>query len=211
MKRSTDSGDQGPKLPPMIILAGGRSERFGSPKGLAKAGYETYLFSHVYTYAQVGSRCVVVLGYFTDPYIAEIDRVNVCLEKKSFVAEYSVNKSFEIGPFSSIQCGLEALANDLKYGVFVQPVDTGIVTAGLYEELFAASINGTYSVIPEWQGKGGHPVFISADLTTKLTTIDPVLESARLDFQLRAEEEGKVRRLAVANLGILENKNVPTA
>ena len=41
--------------------------------------------------------------------------------------------------------------------------------------------------------------------------IDPFLESARLDFQLRAEEEGKVRRLTVANSGVLENKNVPTA
>jgi CTP:molybdopterin cytidylyltransferase MocA len=211
MKPSTDSRDQSLKLPPMIILAGGRSDRFGSPKGLAKAGNETYLFSHVYTYAQVGTRCVVVLGYFTDPYIADIDRVNICLEKKSFVAEYVVNKSYDLGPFSSIQCGLEALACDSKNGVFVQPVDTGIVTAGLYEELFAASKNGMHSVIPEWQGKGGHPVFISGELTNKLNTIDPFLESARLDFQLRAEEEGKVRRLTVANSGVLENKNVPTA
>ena len=195
-------------LPPVIILAGGRSERYGSPKGLAKVGDETLLFTHISTYSQVGARIVVVLGYYTEPYIADIERANVQLKAKP-PAGYAVNHAYDLGPFSSILCGLEALAGDVRRGVFVQPVDSGNVSATIYRELFIASENGAYSVIPEWQGKGGHPVVVSADLVARLQAIDPKSEFARLDYQLRAEPAGRVRRLPVSNPDVLVNRNVP--
>jgi CTP:molybdopterin cytidylyltransferase MocA len=209
MKQHGDSSSLGVLLPPVIILAGGRSERYGSPKGLAKVCNETLLFSHISTFAQVGTHCVVVLGFFTEPYLTEIERTNAHIGNSKFMAEYTVNKTFDLGPFSSIQCGLAKLLLEARYGVFIQPVDNGIVPSSLYNQLFVASEHGKYSVIPEWQGKGGHPVFISADLTARLRTVDPLSEFARLDYQLRAEPIGKVRRLPTQNSDILVNKNLP--
>ncbi len=198
------------ELPPVIILAGGRSERYGSPKGLAKVGNETLLSSHISSFAQVGSQIVVVLGYYTDPYIAEIERTKVVLANPHVNVRYTVNKEYDLGPFSSIQCGLAELSVKALQGIFVQPVDTGIVNPHLFCELFNKSEQGTFSVIPEWQGKGGHPVFISADLTKRLPTLDPKSKSARLDLQLHAEPPGKVQRFPVADSLILENRNSPS-
>ena len=196
------------ELPPVIILAGGRSERYGSPKGLAKVGSETLLFSHISAYAQVGRQIMVVVGFYTEPYIAELERTKDQLAMPHVNYEYTVNKAYDLGPLSSIQCGLAELSTAAKSGVFIQPVDTGIVEPSLFTELFSASENGTYSVIPEWQGKGGHPVFISAELTSRLLTLNP--KSARLDVELRTPPEGMVRRLPVAHFGILENRNFPS-
>ncbi len=197
-------------LPPVIILAGGRSVRFGSPKGLAKVRNETLLSSHISSYGQVGRQIVVVLGHYTDPYIIEIERIESSLANPHLSIRYTINKEYDLGPFSSIQCGLADLSSEASRGVFIQPVDTGIVSPHLFNELFNKSENGTYSVIPECQGKGGHPVFVSAKLTMLIRSMDPKSEGARLDVLLHAESPGGVRRLQVADSMILENRNSPS-
>jgi len=197
-------------LPPMIVLAGGRSERYGSPKGLAKASNVTLLHSHINSYSEFGNKIVVVLGYYTTPYILEIDQIKSKFREGEIAIDYTVNENFALGPFSSIQAGLKSLGDNAANGVFIQPVDSGVVSGELYRSLFLTSDNDTFSVVPEWHLRGGHPVFISSSLAKRLLDVAPASELARLDFQLKLEPKSRFKRMAVNSSQILENRNFPT-
>lgn len=67
------------------------------------------------------------------------------------------------GMFSSVQVGAGALAEELD-GVFVLPVDCPLVGASTYASLVAAFVahEGRQAVVPEFGGRGGHPVLLPA-------------------------------------------------
>jgi molybdopterin-guanine dinucleotide biosynthesis protein A len=197
-------------VPPLIILAGGRSERFGSPKGLALFEGESLIFSHILSYGPTGTAVIIVLGYYTTPYIAEIERAKSQMSEKKIYIDYVINEKFDLGPFSSIQTGLTKLGALSANGVFIQPVDSGVVSSEIFESLYHMSQQGSFTVVPEFDGKGGHPVFVSKTQVTRLMSVDPCSEMARLDYQIRSEPSGQVKRIAVGSRAILENRNFPT-
>lgn len=198
------------KLAPLIILAGGKSERFGSPKGLASVDGRSILSAHINSFVGNGSKVVIVIGHITTPYVKEIELLARKLQQTETVAiNWVVNPCPENGPFSSLQTGLAEIGDFGAAGVFVLPVDTGVVPTELFTAIAAASDSGRLSVIPEFQGRGGHPVFLGAAMVKPIFDVDPVAGDGRLDVQLRQQKKGMVVRLPVAWSGILENRNTP--
>jgi molybdenum cofactor cytidylyltransferase len=74
-----------------------------------------------------------------------------------------VNDRPQDGMFSSVQIGAGALAEGLD-GFFVLPADCPLVSAETYAALIAAFVarEGTQVLVPEFGGRGGHPVLLPA-------------------------------------------------
>jgi CTP:molybdopterin cytidylyltransferase MocA len=202
----------GRSMPPLIILAGGASARFGSPKGLARWHDRTLLAAHIFSYAGTGTDVIVVTGEHTEVYGTEIKLITS--EVQQFGSNCSVrqvrNPDPDRGPFSSIQIGLTHLGQAAMRGVFIQPVDSGPVPAALFAEMAALSEGGALTVMPQFSGRGGHPVLLSCALACKCARQDWSHPQARLDFLLRDEPRERMVRLPVGAPGVLFNFNHPS-
>jgi molybdenum cofactor cytidylyltransferase len=102
----------------------------------------------------------------------------------------------------SIARGVEALAtgeaaDELRAGaVLVALADHPAVSAVEIEEVIAAHRRtGARLVVPEWRGRGGHPVLVGASLRASLLNLDEA-GGLRALFERHARE---VLRLAVAS------------
>jgi len=186
---------------PLILLAGGKSERMGTPKGLLAVHGESFLQYQARRFQEAGGQAlVVVLGYGAALY-----------EKALAGLQAVVNPTPERGPFSSLQCGLTWLAREqpAMSGCFVLPIDVPAPDASVWKRLTAELAAGTEVVCPEYAGSGGHPVLLSpafCALLRRVPTDDP---AARLDRQIAALPAGKRCRALVSDAQVTMNLNTP--
>ncbi|MBI4765048.1 MAG: NTP transferase domain-containing protein [Deltaproteobacteria bacterium] len=93
---------------PLILLAGGRSSRMGSPKGLLDYQGQPWLIEQLRRFkAASGKRAVVVLGFHQEQYFAKIPwlekAVNQPIAQLGLEMLVAVNPMPEQGQFSSLQ------------------------------------------------------------------------------------------------------------
>jgi molybdenum cofactor cytidylyltransferase len=194
-----------PSLPPVVILAAGRSSRLGEPKGLVVAGGRYWIERQLEAVAAAGvARTVVVLGFDRERYEVVTD-----LTRRATVA---VNPDPDRGPFSSLQHGLAAL--DPDEGAFVLPIDVPAAGPGAWAALAEALASNDAAVPTDAGGGGagaggGHPVLLSPAFASRLRALDPALPEARLDVQLRSLPPGRVARVPVNDARIRLNLNAP--
>ena len=178
---------------PFILLAAGRSERMGSPKGLLDFQGKPWLLAQVEAIrGQTEGLIRVVLGPYQEPEGKLIRGIKD--------AQIAINPDPDRGSFSSLQVGLQDLAGP----VFLGPLDCPV--APVLASLFAALQPGVEGVSPTYQGRGGHPVLLSAVLAANLRTLNPDHSDSRLDHQLKA---ARARRLEVADPQVVLNLNTP--
>jgi CTP:molybdopterin cytidylyltransferase MocA len=190
-------------LPPLVLLAAGRSRRMGSPKGLVDAGGRTLLELQLERYAAAGGRAVaLVLGADAAHYAAAV--AAPCDAEVRVV----INPEPERGPFSSFQCGARALAAD---AVFVLPIDCPGPGPATWAQLAAARTPGVDAVTPlAPDGRGGHPILLGGALLRELAALDPEDPASRLDYVLRdlaARAPERLRRVAAADPSVSLNLN----
>ncbi len=171
--RSNQHGDEA-LLPPMVVLAAGRSTRMGFPKVLAPLGGRTLLEAHVETWYAHGCReVVVVLGHGADRVLRRVNLAG---------ARVVVNADHDRGQFSSVQTGLQALVDARPGGpgvdggadgAFVVPADCPPVSRAVIRRLWTAisAHPSALAAVPAVDGRRGHPV-----LLTK-RGVDKVLEA----------------------------------
>ena len=162
----------------LIILAAGRSLRMGTPKGLLDAGGMPLIEKQITEFRAGGGRdIVVVTAPDPEPYSALISA------RSAFRA---INLMPELGQFSSLLVGIAAaqgLSSD-DLGVFVLPVDVPPPRAATWQALLAdRTKHAAIPVAPD--GRGGHPVWLSAVFCKLLQSIAPTSPEARLDRQIR--------------------------
>lgn len=152
----------------LVILAAGKSERMGFPKGLLLIDGEKMLQRQINFYLKTKLGPIyVVLGSHAERYKEEInfEQVNVI-----------VNSDYESGMFSSVLCGLRQIKTSNS---FVIPQDCALENESIYSQLQNASITNTNEVIiPTFQEKRGHPIWLSRHAIEKILTYD---KSHRLD------------------------------
>jgi molybdenum cofactor cytidylyltransferase len=136
-----------------IVLAGGMSSRAGQNKmGLILRGQP--LIRHtVQTLAPFVVSTIVVTGR----YDTEVRDLLKDFPNLQFV----YNPDYEQGMFSSVLAGAKEARGDL----FVVPGDCPSILPSTYQALLRAK--GPVRV-PIYQGKKGHPLFLSEDLLTEL-------------------------------------------
>ena len=144
-----------------ILLSAGLSQRFGSPKALAKIGGINAI-EHLQN-TLLASSCdeiIIVLGAFAEtitPSIFIHSRIRVVY-----------NKDYIFGQTSSMQAGLQA-AHEGSSGVLLLPVDCPLVKSSSIDQVIGEfNRNEPDILIPVYNGKKGHPPVFHQRLRSKI-------------------------------------------
>lgn len=178
-----------------LILAAGESSRMGSPKALLEFRSETFLDRLIRCLSAQCSPVVVVVGH-----TPEVIRAGA---RSAADAVFVLNPQYQLGQFSSLQCGLRAIAREAE-GVIFTPVDHPNIEARTVTELIEC---GAAIAIPQYLGRHGHPVLFSRALIPEFLALAPDSD-ARMVFRSHASE---IRYVDVADPGILDDIDDPEA
>jgi molybdenum cofactor cytidylyltransferase len=179
-----------------ILLSAGLSERFGSPKALAKIS-EKPIIQDVQN-ALLQSSCdkiIVVLGAHAQqiqPSIFIHSRIRVVY-----------NKDYFFGQTSSIQAGWREADLESR-GIMFLPVDCPLVQSSSIDKIIDHfKINDPDILIPTYHTKKGHPPIINQRLKSKVLALPKELglNSLFADYQPQAIE--------IEDAGIIKSFNTP--
>lgn len=179
---------------PLVILAGGKGERAGGPKGLIEYNGRPWLEVQLREFRdRGGSEAVIVLGHEHERYFTMIP---------SLKAERTVvNPAPERGQFSSIQLGLAQVNTPAAY---VLPVDVPVADESVWHGLAAQLQEPTMACVPEWQGRGGHPVLLGRSFINRIASAS---STDRLDAHIKNLRPGEVKRIPVEDMRVGMNIN----
>lgn len=143
-----------------IILAAGHSSRMGTLKPLLKLGDKTVMEHAIRPFSDLGIEdIVVVVGHGAQQIVPVVH---------SCGAKATMNMQFELGMFSSIQAGVNALRHGCE-AFFVLPVDIPLVGTQTIRNLVEAYQRGNSKIVfPMFLEKRGHPPLISASYRSEI-------------------------------------------
>lgn len=169
------------------MLAAGRSRRAGAFKPLLPFGAGTVAESCVGNLIAAGvGEIVLVLGHRAEELRARLSHLPV---------KFALNEAAGSEMGASIARGVEQLSRDAA-AVLITPVDHPAVPPEVVRELMETHRReGARLVVPQWRGRGGHPVLVSLDFREELSRLGEA-RGLRGLFDARHEE---VRRLPVAS------------
>lgn len=197
---------------PLILLSGGQSSRMGTPKGLVEYQGRLWLSEQLSRFAAASGReAVIVLGYHRERYFERIPWLRGSREEASvqsgLAVSVVVNKTPELGQFSSLQCALPFLLEGDWSGAFFLPVDVPGPHSEVYDRLGAAFNDRLDAIIPQYRSQGGHPVLLSRRFLGHLLSVPVANNEARLDIQIRALSPERVVRVRVSDPQVCLNIN----
>ena len=91
-------------------------------------------------------------------------------------------------------------------GVFILPIDVPVAGPEVWRALKAALVPGVSACVPEWQGRGGHPVLLEKNFFREFGNAP---DTSRLDVQLQGLARERVKRVAVQDANVVMNFNTP--
>ena len=189
-----------------VLLAGGKSQRMGKPKGLLKYGDSYWILEQLNRISQTKiSKVYIGLGYDHQQYFkaiswfkeAELDFVKY----RHLGVKISINSMPEKGPFSTLQ---SVLVQTGHMDVLVNPIDVPLLNS---VELDAICAIENTVVIPNNNGKNGHPIKLNAALCASLSSLDPSDKMPRLDLQIKRLDPDKITTISIKDPSILMNLN----
>jgi molybdopterin-guanine dinucleotide biosynthesis protein A/8-oxo-dGTP pyrophosphatase MutT (NUDIX family) len=200
----------------VVVLAGGKGERAGAPKGLVSVAGEPWLNHQQRVLATVTPLPpIVVVGVHAEAYSKHYAGSSQWVFLK--------NPAPERGPFSSLKLGIsEALARYPHIdGVFILPVDTPAPITALWNNLASKISHGASAAIPTrsaaamsgWNtlprrpSRSGHPVCLSAQLCQDILKMDENDSKSRLDFVLATLHESQKKYIETTDSRAFLNLN----
>ncbi|MGD9638079.1 MAG: NTP transferase domain-containing protein [Alphaproteobacteria bacterium] len=173
-------------LPPLIIMAGGKSSRMGYPKGLLKHQDRPLIMLLLDVFRRAGGKkAVIVLGHHISSYFEELSFLNgltpPCdVKLGSLNLSIVVNNDYEQGPFSSVQAGIRFFKNDLEKGILFHAVDRISCQISSWHTLCNAAYNSNHNALfYEKNNTKIQPVWLSQ--TTALDVLKETPQTARFD------------------------------
>ena len=183
-------------VPAAVILAAGKGGRAGQPKHRLQAGGETFLGIVAGVAQGAGLRPVICV-------VAPDEEANVGVAVTG-TCEVIVNPDPSRGMMSSLQEGMRVTPPDA--GVFVFPVDHPYVAPATLAILVrVVQADPTVIIKPEYNGHGGHPVFLPASMRSLVLGADGTLSLRVVIEQSRL----RVIRVPVDDDGVIHNVNTP--
>lgn len=126
---------------------------------------------------------VVVLGYRAE----EVEKI---LNDQHL--HFALNSDPESAMSASIACGIRRLPPETQ-AVLIALTDQPAIPADVVKVLTSQWESGNELIIPEFQGRGGHPVLVNLNFRSELLSLDPDRGLKSL-FDAHREQ---VRRIAV--------------
>ncbi len=167
-----------------ILLAAGRSERMGAFKPLLPFGETTVIRKCIQNLRQAGVEdIVVVLGHRAEKLQQSVGDLRL---------GFAINRDSTSEMSASIACGLRELLPETK-AALIALTDQPAVAPDVIRAIVSEWTSGERLVIPEFQGRGGHPVLIDLCFRKELLNLDPEL-GLKSFFDAHGNQ---VRRVAV--------------
>jgi len=167
-----------------ILLAAGRSKRMGAFKPLLPFGETTVLRNCVQNLRQAGvENIIVVLGHRAQELQESV---------KDLGLAFAINPDPSSEMSASIACGLRELLPETK-AALIALADQPAVPADVIRAVVSKWTSGQRLVVPEFHGRGGHPVLIDLRFREELLTLNA---SGGLRSFLKAHQV-EVNRLSV--------------
>ena len=133
-----------------VVLAAGRGQRVGRPKGLLRIGAVTFLERAAALLARPGvASLVVVLGH-------EASRVRAAVPLPAG-AIVVVNEDYDEGMLRSVVAGLDAADAAGADAILLHPVDHPLVAEATVDRVVSALEDGARIAVPSHGGRRGHP------------------------------------------------------
>lgn len=174
-----------------ILLSAGESKRMGQPKALLKFGERSNIENLLdeYLSSQL-DKVIVVTGFNGESLKKFIEKKtkNNLLKKSAGYKEVKklkvvINEHYNLGMFSSIQKGIV----EISYGgILIGIVDNPFINSTVIDELIE-NFSGGEIVIPDYHGKGGHPVIIPVSLREEILNANPEKTSLKDVFSCHSD------------------------
>ena len=149
-----------------ILLAAGRSRRMGAFKPLLPFGQTTVIQTCVQNLRTAGiENIVVVVGHRADEVRHSLNDLRL---------RFAVNPDPDSEMSVSIACGIRELPIETK-ATLIALTDQPAVPSEITEAIVQQWRSGAKLVIPEFQGRGGHPVLVDLSFREELLNLDPGL------------------------------------
>ncbi|TWI64788.1 CTP:molybdopterin cytidylyltransferase MocA [Desulfobotulus alkaliphilus] len=180
----------------VLILAAGKSSRMGQDKAGLPFGKHTVVEHLIALYKKAGLHAITVISGDNTP----------ALEALDLDARILPNPAAEKGMFSSVQRGFEALSPETQ-AFFVHPVDIPLVSCPTLLALMHAMETHPHkkAFIPVFQGEGGHPPLLRAEL------IPGLLAFSGKGGLRKFLETSDVLEIPCPDAGILKDMDTPEA
>ena len=148
-----------------VLLSAGESKRMGQPKALLKFGERSNIENLLDEYLSSQLDKVIVVTGFNGESLKKF------IEKKTKDKKLKVviNEHYNLGMFSSIQKGIAEIS---RGGILIGIVDNPFTNSTVIDELIE-NFSGGEIVIPDYHGKGGHPVIIPFSLREEILNANP--------------------------------------
>ncbi len=183
-----------------VILAAGESSRMGRDKALLPWHGETFLAAAIDSLKMDTELVIVVAGRNAD--VIE----PIAYAKSAFVV---VNPSPDRGQFSSLQVGLEEVLLRGRDAAVVTLVDRPPARRETVQQLIAAFQDAItqrkWAVVPEHDGRHGHPIVIGREMITAFLTA-PLASNAR---EVEHANQQRIAYVPVNDPAVVANVNTP--
>jgi molybdenum cofactor cytidylyltransferase len=162
-----------------ILLSAGESKRMGQPKALLKFGERSNIENLLDEYLSSQLDKVIVVTGFNGESLKKF------IEKKTKNKKLKVviNEHYNLGMFSSIQKGIVEIS---RGGILIGIVDNPFINSTVIDELIE-NFSGGEIVIPDYHGKGGHPVIIPVSLREEILNANPEKTSLKDVFSCHSD------------------------
>lgn len=177
-----------------MILAGGKSRRFGDPKVLQFFRNQPFLLRISDALLATGLKKIyLVLGYKAKKFQKHLPVVEPL--------EIVVNPGYEAGQFSSIQAGIRSVGRETP-GVVSCLIDQPHLLPYTYRVMIMnACSHPEKIIIPTYHSRGGHPVYIPRALFPEIDSA-PAIASLR---DILDNHRDQILRVEINDAGILED------
>ena len=182
-----------------VILAAGASSRMGRDKALLPWQGGTFLSAAIRALQPMTDLVIVVAGANSGELTRVID---------ANAAFLVVNPHPGQGQFSSLRIGVQEVLNRGRDAAIITLVDrppAALPTIGRLQDAFLAAGDTVWAVVPEYEGKHGHPIVIGRDMITAFLNA-PASSSAR---EVEHSLQSHIQYLAVADPLVVANINTP--
>lgn len=159
-----------------VILAAGESSRMGRDKALLTLHGQTFLAAAIDSLNMDTELVIAVAGQNADVLKPVVDA------KGAFLV---INSTADRGQFSSLQVGLQAVLDRGRDAAIITLVDRPPVRRQTVAQLKSAFENaidqGKWAVVPEYNGKHGHPIVVAREMITAFLTASPTSNAREVE------------------------------
>ncbi len=193
--------------PVFVLLAGGKSERMGVAKGLLKYKHTFWILEQLSRISSAKIKTVYIgLGYNNEYYFDAIpwlkDAITDFVDYQGLKIKTIVNPTPELGSFSTIQTVLKNINSN--FDVILAPIDVPLLNPEELNNIIAAKNN---IVMPNFEGKNGHPIKMNVNFWKNLVSLNISDENSRLDLQIKKLNPEEITMIKVSDASSVKNLN----